>query len=147
MREGLRVCGVAPDAVENRREASSLERVPPCPFVREERQLGDEADVGEGQSLADQEAALRKQGSTAPAEIGREPVPGSRLNLGGYGSVEQRQQVRLRIAAENEARIQEAVHARCLVRVAAVERKAPLAEPGNHPHDTVRLEDADGAVG
>src|SRR5262249_55634515 len=123
------------------------EHVSSRPLVREERELGNEADVGEGDLLADQEAALRKERSTDPAEIGGERLPGSRLNLGGDGSVEERQQVRLRVASEHETRIEKAVHARRLVSIPPVERAASLADPGDRPHDAVRLEDADGAVG
>src|SRR5262245_22878509 len=146
MREGLRIGGGAPHAVENRREVFSFERVPPRQLVREERQLGDEADVGEGESVANQEAALRKERSTDPAEIVGERLPGSGVNLGGYGPIEQRQQVALRIASEHETRVQEAIHARRLVRAVPEEWEALRAEPGDRPHDAVRLEDADGAV-
>src|SRR5687767_15230724 len=113
MYEGSCVVGVAPHAVENRREAPFFEEIAPRPLVREKSELGDEADVGEGETIADEEAAFRKQRSTDAAEIGREPFGGSRLDLGGDGSVEQRQQVRLRVASEDETRVQEAVHARC----------------------------------
>src|SRR5688572_7457087 len=147
MCEGPGVRRVAPHAVEDRREASLLERLPPRSLVREERELGDEADVGEGDLLADQEAAFRKQRSADPAEISGERVARSRLNLGGYDSVEQRQQVRLRVAREHETRVEKAVHARRLVRIMPVQGEAPLAESGDRSHDAVRLEDADGAVG
>src|SRR5262245_24492283 len=146
MREGPGVSRVTPHPVEDRREASSFEHVSPCSLVREERELGDEADVGESDLLADQEVALRKERQADPAEIGGECIPGSRLNLGRNGSIEQRQQVRLRIASEDETRVEEAVHARRLVRILPVEREASLAEPGDRSHDAVRLEDADGAV-
>src|SRR5262249_45107389 len=95
MREGPGVCRVTPRAVEDRREVSSLEHVSSRPVVRKERELGNEEEVGEGDLLADKEAALRKERPTDPAEIGGERLPGSRLNLGGDGSVEERQQVRL----------------------------------------------------
>ena len=57
MREGPGVPRVTPHPVEDRREASSFEHVSPCSLVREECELGDEADVGESDPLADQEGA------------------------------------------------------------------------------------------
>src|SRR4030095_10957769 len=77
MREGPGVPRVAPHPVEDCREASSFEHVSPCSLVREERELGDEADVGESDLLADQEVALRKERQAEPAEIGDECIRGS----------------------------------------------------------------------
>ena len=91
MREGGRVRGIDDRSVEDRREAVLLEHPPPRPLVREEAELGREADVRERHPVADEIRPPRMERPADPAEVRVERVARSRLDLGGDRAAEQRQ--------------------------------------------------------
>src|SRR5580704_1823592 len=73
-------------------------------------------------------------------------MTGTSTSTGRNGGLAQREEVELRVPCEHQARVEKAVDARGLVRIAAIERKALVPEPGDGPHNAVRFEDSDAAV-
>src|SRR5580704_7094402 len=73
-------------------------------------------------------------------------MTGTSTSTGRNGGLAQREEVELRVPCEHQARVEKAVDARGLVRIAAIERKALVPEPGDGPHNAVRFEDSDPAV-
>src|ERR1700688_4870010 len=69
------------------------------------------------------------------------------MNLRRDGSAHQRQQINLRIAREDQARVEETVDPRRFVSIAAVQRKSAFTQARHRAHDTVRFEDTGLAVG
>src|SRR5262249_29924243 len=133
--------------MQNRSEPLLLESSGSPLLVEEEAHLGDEADVGEGDVFPHEEATPGRQRLLESGGIGRESVTRSSVALGRDAAAHQRQEVDLRVAREDETRIEEAVHPRSLVGSLAVEGKAARTQARDRAHDAVRLEDAHRAVG
>ena len=113
------------------------------PLVVEQRQLRHEADVGQAQRAAGNEAGSAGERPLDAAQVVREGLLRGGVQAGGHRLRSQGQHVELGVAREQQAGVQEAVDARRGVGVAAVERHAAVAEPGDRAQDAVGFEDAD----
>src|ERR1700735_231809 len=67
-------------------------------FVKEQSQLGNEADIRDGNTFADQELAVGRQRLVDSTEVDHKAVTHPRVTLRRYRSTDQRKQINLRVA-------------------------------------------------
>src|SRR5215469_1032245 len=69
------------------------------------------------------------------------------MNLRRHRLTGQRQEIDLRVACEDQTRVQVTVDPGGFVGIATVQAKPTLTQPGDRPHDAIRFKDADAPVG
>jgi len=146
MRHRARKLG-EPSIAQNGLEPALFQSLVAGSLIGKETELGDKADIGQCHIVTDEEHSIRLQGLLDAAGVGRERLFRAGVSVGRNGGLAQGKEVDLRVAREDQARVEKAVDARCLVEIAAIECKPLVPEPGDGAHDAVRLEDSDPAVG
>src|SRR6266446_3840046 len=90
-----------PLLVQDRREASLVERWSMVALVQEQAELGHEADIRQRYTVAYQEASIRLQGLVDPRSIDREGLPRPRMDIGREAWIAQGKEINLRIARKD----------------------------------------------
>jgi hypothetical protein len=99
-------------------------------LVRKETEFGDEADVSQRYIVADEEHPIRLQSLLDAGGVGRQRLLRAGMGHGRNLGLAQGKEVELRVAGEDQARVEKTVDARCLVRISPVEREPLVPEPG-----------------
>src|SRR5262245_26181385 len=92
-------------------------------LVVEQRQLGRKADVGEREVVADQCARAPGQRALDSRRINRKCLLRPAVDRISDGAIQQRKEINLRVAREDQARIQETIDPRCFVGITSIERE------------------------